>query len=302
MSTPQDSLQSVESSLCSAIILGRLKLQTKVIGKSMLCYPSLPSTMDMAREEALKGVPEGSVVLTDEQTAGRGRLGRLWYAPRGSLSLTVVLRPPVKALPQLVMLSSLAVVQAIESVTGMKAQIKWPNDVLLNGKKVCGILIENMFHGNEFDFSLLGFGLNVNFHPADYAEIADIATSLMVETGNEVSLLTILSSLLLQVERLYATVKAGRTVQPQWVDRLETIGRKVSVRYKEGDAVEEGVAESVDKEGNLRLRRADDKLVTVVAGDVTLQPEPNLPGSSSPATSRNEIPLSFAEGEGDIRG
>lgn len=273
MSTPENSLQSVESSLCSAIILGRLKLQTKVIGKSMLCYPSLPSTMDMAREEALKGVPEGSVVLTDEQTAGRGRLGRLWYAPRGSLSVTIVLRPPVEALPQLVMLSSLAVVQAIESVTGMKAQIKWPNDILLNGKKVCGILIENTFHGKEFDFSLLGFGLNVNFQPADYAEIADIATSLMVETGNEVSLLAILSGLLLKVERLYATVKAGRTVQPLWAKQLDTIGRKVSVRYKEGDAVEEGVAESVDPEGNLRLRRADDKLVTVVAGDVTLQPE-----------------------------
>ncbi|MDP2743665.1 MAG: biotin--[acetyl-CoA-carboxylase] ligase [Dehalococcoidia bacterium] len=265
-------METVNNSLCSAVILGRLKLSTKLMGQHMLCYPSLPSTMDKAREEAEKGVPEGTVIAVDEQTAGRGRLERTWFSPRGSLSFSVVLRPPSEEhLPQLVMLASLAVVNAIESVTRLRPQIKWPNDVLINGKKVCGILIENIFRGKTLDFSLVGIGLNVNFSPAAMPEIASTATSLSAETGQEVNMLELLSQLLLEMESLYLVVKAGRKVYGPWLKRVETVGKEVSVKFSEGGAVEKGVVEAIDNEGGLILVCPDGRRIRVVAGDVTLQ-------------------------------
>ncbi len=264
-------MEALDNSLCSAVILGRLKLTTRLIGQHILCYPSLPSTLDKAREEAGKGVPEGRVVLVYEQTAGRGRLGRAWLSPPGSISLAVVLRPPRAQLPQLVMLASLAVVYTIEAVTQLKPQIKWPNDVLLNGRKVCGILIENIFRGRSLDFSLVGIGFNVNFSPAAIPEIAAIATSLSDELGREVSLLEVLPRLLLEMEQLYLGLKTGRKVYEPWLKRVETLGKEVSVSYSEGGDVETGIAESIDKDGSLTICRPDGRRVRVVAGDVTLQ-------------------------------
>jgi BirA family biotin operon repressor/biotin-[acetyl-CoA-carboxylase] ligase len=227
--------------------------------------------MDKAREEAEKGVPEGSLILVDEQRAGRGRLGRAWLSPRGSLSLSVVLRPSEAQLPQLMMLASLAVVNAVEAVTTLKPQIKWPNDVLLNGRKLCGILIENNFHGKTLSFALVGIGLNVNFSPATLPEIADTATSLSDELGRDVSLLEVLPRLLLEMERLYLGLKTGRKIYEPWLKRVETLGKEVCVRYGEGGSEEKGVAESIDKEGGLFLLRPDGSRIRVVAGDVTLQ-------------------------------
>ena len=116
-------------------------LETRFVGQRVMYYPSLTSTMEAARQEAQQGVVEGTVVVAGEQTAGKGRLKRAWLSPGGNIALSVILRPGVADLSSLIMLASLAVVHSIETVTGLKSQIKLPNDVLINGKKVCGILI-----------------------------------------------------------------------------------------------------------------------------------------------------------------
>ena len=118
-------------------------LKTGIIGSRILYYPTLSSTMDAGREAARNGTPEGTVIIAGEQTAGRGRLKRSWLAPSGNIALSVILYPRLSELPEMIMLASLAVTHGIEAVTGIKPQIKWPNDILIEGKKVCGILIES---------------------------------------------------------------------------------------------------------------------------------------------------------------
>lgn len=244
-------------------------LETRFVGQKVIYYPSLPSTMDVARQEARRGAPEGTMVLADKQTAGRGRLNRAWLSPEGSLALSVILYPGLASLPSLIMLASLAVVHAIEQTTGLKAAIKWPNDVLINGRKVCGILIESNVQGNKVNYAIIGIGININLRLADFAEIRPIATSLSDELGREVSRLDVVRCLLVEIERLYLELSRGESIYEEWRDRLLTLGRRV--RATSGDTVYEGIAESVARDGSLRLRGSDGSLTAIVAGDVTLR-------------------------------
>lgn len=243
-------------------------LKTRFIGQKVLYYPSLTSTMEVARQVVGQGAEEGTVVIAEEQTAGKGRLKRTWLAPRGNIALSVILHPALANLPSLIMLASLAVVHSIESVTGLKAQIKWPNDVLINGKKVCGILIENEIQGKTVA-AIIGIGIDVNLRLADYPEIQSIATSLSDELGTEVSRLELIRSLLAEMENLYLALSAGGSLYEEWRDSLITLGKKVRVTGV--DAVYEGTAESVDRDGSLLIRGTDGKLTRIVAGDVTLR-------------------------------
>ncbi len=244
-------------------------LKTRFIGQRVLYYPSLTSTMEIARQAVGQGVEEGTVVIADEQTAGKGRLKRTWLAPRGNIALSVILHPRISHLPSMIMLASLAVAHSIEDVTGLKTQIKWPNDILINGKKVCGILIENEFLGNTLTAAIIGIGIDVNLRLADYPEIQSIATSLSDEFGREVSRLNLIRSLLVEMERLYLTLSTGGSLFDEWRDSLVTLGKKV--RVTGADTVYEGIAESVDRDGSLLLMGRDGKLTRIVAGDVTLR-------------------------------
>jgi BirA family transcriptional regulator, biotin operon repressor / biotin---[acetyl-CoA-carboxylase] ligase len=243
-------------------------LATKFIGRRTVYYPRLASTMDAGRSEAGKGAPEGTVVVAGEQTGGRGRMKRAWLTPEGGLAFSVVLYPVVAYLPGLVMAASLAVVHAINGLTGLKAEIKWPNDVLINGKKVCGILIENEIKGEKV-IAVMGIGINVNLRLADYPDIATTATSLYGELGREVSRLDLLRRLLAELEPLYFSLASGDAVFVQWRDSLVTLGKNITARS--GEDIYQGVAESVARDGGLMLRQADGSLIKVVAGDVTLR-------------------------------
>jgi BirA family transcriptional regulator, biotin operon repressor / biotin---[acetyl-CoA-carboxylase] ligase len=247
-------------------------LNTRFVGQHIIYYPSLPSTMEAAREAGRQGAAEGTVVIVDEQTSGRGRLKRSWISPKGGIALSIILRPSVKHMPQVIMLASLAVTGAIESVTGLKPGIKWPNDVLIEGKKVCGILIENQMRGSSLEFTVVGIGINVNIDPSVYPEIAGIATSLSVELGRPVSRSELLQKLVVEVENLYLDIKAGKNLYQRWRERLVILGKAVQV-IDEGK-VEQGVAEDVDMDGSLLLRHSDGSLTHIVAGDVTLRPLP----------------------------
>jgi BirA family biotin operon repressor/biotin-[acetyl-CoA-carboxylase] ligase len=257
----------VEDSLSAAAITDGLA--TRFIGQEVSCYPSLPSTNDVAKQKARQGAKEGTVIVAEEQTAGRGRIERRWLSPRGSIALSMILYPPLAYLPSLIMVASLAVARSIEQVTNLKAKIKWPNDVLVNDKKICGILVESDVRGNKVDYAVIGIGLNVNLKLSEFPQIAPMATSLSRELGREVSRREVIRSLLAEAEKLYLALAAGDSVFKEWRDNLVTLGQKV--RVSSGAVTYRGIAESVAADGSLLLRQPDGSLLKIVAGDVTLR-------------------------------
>ena len=245
-------------------------LETHFIGQRVIYYPRLTSTMEMAKREAAKRrAAEGTVIIADEQTSGKGRLKRIWLSPKGNIALSVILYPDMAYLPSLIMVASLAVVHSIETVTGLKSQVKWPNDVLINGRKVCGILVESYVKGNMVDYAIIGIGLNVNLRLSDFPDIPFTATSLSDELGKEVSRLDLIIQLLVEIERLYLLLPTGDSIYEEWRDSLVTLGRRV--RVKSGKTIYEGIAESVAPDGSLLLRQSDGSLTKIVSGDVTLR-------------------------------
>ncbi len=256
-----------EDSLSAASIIK--DLGTRFVGRRVIYYPSLTSTNEAAKREAKQGTAEGTVIIADQQTAGKGRLRRVWLSPKGNIALSIILHPSSAYLPSLIMLASLAVVHAIAATTGLKAEIKWPNDVLINGKKVCGILIENDVRGNIVNYSVLGIGINVNLRVADFPDILPIATSLSYELGRDVSHLELARHLLTEIESLYLALSSGESIYEEWRDNLVTLGKRV--RVTAGETIHEGIAEGVARDGSLLLRGLDGNLNRIVAGDVTLR-------------------------------
>ena len=246
------------------------ELRTKVIGQNILYYPVTSSTMDVAKQAVREGAEEGTIVIADHQTAGRGRFGRKWLEPPdSSILLSIILHPKLEELPRLGMAASLAVMRCIEKVTGLKPVIKWPNDIIIEGKKICGHLIESEIANETVQSAILGIGLNVNLDPSSIPEIAETATSLKEMLKEEVSRAEILRALLGEFEELYDAMRQGEPIDKLWRHHLETLGQQVTVKC--GDEVHQGYAESVDEEGNLLLRCPDGSLLTITAGDVTLQ-------------------------------
>ncbi len=244
-------------------------LETRFIGQRVIHFTRLKSTMEMARQEARRGADEGTVVIAEEQTAGRGRVKRAWLSPRGSISLSVVLYPGIAQLPSLIMLASVAAARSIEAVAGFKAQLKWPNDVLIGGRKVCGILIENELKGSGVSWAVIGIGINVNMKVRAMTEIADTATSLSDELGEELPRVEIIRRLLIELERLYLELGDGAHIYQEWRKRLITLGKRV--RVISGETVLQGVAEDVSRDGSLLLKHDDGSISHIVAGDVILR-------------------------------
>ncbi|MDO8490977.1 MAG: biotin--[acetyl-CoA-carboxylase] ligase [Dehalococcoidia bacterium] len=245
-------------------------LNTRFIGHNIFHYPTIPSTQDVAMQAARAGAFEGAVVTADEQTSGRGRLQRSWLSPKdGSLSVSVILRPSARELARLFMVAALAAARSIEKATGLQTELKWPNDVLIDKRKVCGILIENELRGSAVSWAVVGIGININLDTSEHPEIAGMATSLSAETGRRVSRSEMLKCLLEELEAVYLASRGGAPVHQEWRARLVTLGTRV--RANTGDSIETGCAESVDEDGALLLRRDDGSLVRIVAGDVTLR-------------------------------
>jgi BirA family biotin operon repressor/biotin-[acetyl-CoA-carboxylase] ligase len=254
--------------LSSLSVIGELK--TRFIGQKAIYYPSVISTMDIARREARHGAAEGTVIIAGEQTTGRGRLKRHWLSPPGNIALSIILYPHISFLPCLIMIASLAVIYSIEAVTGLKARIKWPNDVLIGGKKVCGILIENELKGVTA-YAIIGIGINVNIMPSGLDTASVAATSLKDELNREVVLADVVRQLLVEMERLYLTLPDSQYIYKEWRDKLAMLGKKVTVVM--GGRVLKGIAVSVDEGGALWLRRDNGELTKIVAGDVNLREE-----------------------------
>lgn len=250
-------------------------LQTAWLGRQLMYYPTVGSTNDEAQRLAKAGAPEGTLVIADHQTAGRGRLDRRWWSPPGSnLLLSLLFRPAFVAPHQaqrLTMVCSLAVCDAVTQVTGLTAAVKWPNDVLVNGHKVCGLLAELGISGSRLDYVVVGIGVNVNadFEGEDVPELMASATSLKAELGREVSRLAVLATLLHRVETRYERLRTGALPHDEWQSQLVPVGQQVQVTMP--GRVLTGRASGVDADGALLVQRADGKMERVLAGDVTLR-------------------------------
>jgi BirA family biotin operon repressor/biotin-[acetyl-CoA-carboxylase] ligase len=244
-------------------------LKTVFIGRNIIYYPILTSTMDAAREAVANDVSEGTVIIAGEQTGGRGRMKRAWFSPPGNIAMSIILYPEKIYLPYLVMVASLAACESIEAVTGLETGIKWPNDVLIDGKKVCGILIENGTKGGAADYSIVGIGVNVALRPEEINGIAYPATGLEAASGKKIPVPEVVGRLLNGFEKWYRRLPDGDRAFTAWRERLVTPGQRVTV--KSGDNTIQGVAESVDRDGALLVRQDNGKLTRVVAGDVTLR-------------------------------
>jgi BirA family biotin operon repressor/biotin-[acetyl-CoA-carboxylase] ligase len=246
------------------------RLRARYVGRRFFYYEHLPSTQDAARQEAERDAPEGTTILADQQTAGRGRLGREWVSPAGAnLYFSVVLRPAVEHLRTLGMIWPLAICQAVGEVAGLSARVKWPNDVLVGPRKLAGVLIDSEFSGGRVDYAIAGIGLNVNLDVSAHEEIRAIATSISAELGHEVAREELLATVLRRFEELYEAARRGQPVHLGWKAHLDTLGRRVRVRS--GEVVEQGVAEDVEPDGTLILRRPDGSHVRIEAGEVTLK-------------------------------
>lgn len=247
-------------------------LKTKIVGRVVRFYKVTDSTNEVLKRLAGRGAPEGTLVIADWQTAGKGRLGRQWIAPPGSsLLMSILFRPPLAPhqLTRLSMVSSLGVVEGVQAATGLVLHIKWPNDILVRDQKVAGILAESSFAGDRVDFTIVGIGLNVNFDPAGIAGIPPTATSLSIALGRHVPRLPLLASILSAIDTRYARLLAGESPLADWAARLSTIGQAVQVATPHG--IEAGVAEGVNPDGALLLRRDDGSLIQIAAGEVSLR-------------------------------
>ncbi len=249
-------------------------LHTARIGRKVVCFREIPSTNDAAFKLAEDGAEEGTVVIAEAQSRGKGRLGRHWQSPAGmNLYCSVILRPPIPPVmaAQLTFLSAVAAARAIESVTPLRPSIKWPNDLLLNGAKVAGLLNEMSAETEKVNFIVLGIGVNINMRREHFSgDLRHPATSLLLEGREPVNRVHFTRALLQALDALYDTYldRGYGPVREEWLTRCNVLGRQVLVAFQEKEL--SGTAEGIDDEGALMVRSRDGRLERVLAGDVTI--------------------------------
>jgi BirA family biotin operon repressor/biotin-[acetyl-CoA-carboxylase] ligase len=224
---------------------------------------------------ARDGVKEGVVVFAESQTLGRGRLGRKWISPeRKGLWFSILLRPDLRPqeTTQLTVASATALRRAIQSETGLKPEIKWPNDILVGGKKVAGILTELSAELDRVKHVILGIGVDVNLGANEFpAELRRLATSLKIESGRAISRPELAAAVLRELDFDYARICAGKftAVADEWQAHCATIGREVTIQI--GGRRIRGRAESLDDDGALLVRTEHGHLERITGGDVTME-------------------------------
>ncbi len=250
----------------SADVIAR-DLKTRVIGARVNYFARVESTNDIAAQLADAGEAEGIVIIADEQTRGRGRMQRAWHAPKASsILLSIVLRPPTECAAQIGMAIALGICDGICAQTNLAPQIKWHNDILVNGKKCAGILLEAKTVGEKIEYVVAGLGLNVNFAAASVKGIPRDATTLADERDAAVPRAPLAREILRALDAYYARLVAGADLHREWRARLATLGQRV--RVTTARAIVEGIAQDVDADGALIVQRADGSRERILVGDV----------------------------------
>lgn len=246
-----------------------------IIGREIVFFKTTASTNDKAIEIGRQREnPEGVIVIADSQTHGRGRLGRRWISPPGvNLYFTALLRPSAlqKKVPLLPAASAVSIASAIREYAGLNAMIKWPNDILINGKKTGGILVEMTQDKGRTRLLAVGIGLNVNMSQDMLPEnIRPHTTSLKMENGNHVDRVKLLGKILDNMEKTYKILLNGnkRALINKWLSLNCTIGKVVTVQNY--NRVVSGIADGINDCGELIIRLSSGKIITVSAGDVTI--------------------------------
>jgi BirA family biotin operon repressor/biotin-[acetyl-CoA-carboxylase] ligase len=246
----------------------------QVIGNVIRVLPQTTSTNDEASRAALEDHPEGLVIFAESQSAGRGRMGRRWSSPAGrGLWFSVLLRPSLapSECTQLTAASANALVRAIQSTTGITPEIKWPNDLLIKGKKIAGILTEMSAELEHVRSVVLGIGIDVNQTASEFpADIRNIATSLKLATGKSVSRADLAEVVLHELDREYARILAGdfAGVAEEWAGYCTTLGKLATIDM--GTRRVRGRAEALDENGALLLRTEHGRIERIIGGEVTL--------------------------------
>lgn len=248
-------------------------LNSSRLGESIEYYARVDSTNRRGKEMALQGAAEGTLVVAEEQTRGRGRLGRQWFSPRGGIWFSIILRPdlsPYQA-PLLTLLTSLAGVKGIKNATGCSLSIKWPNDLIWQGKKVAGILTEINAEMDRINFVVVGAGINANIKKDHFPEdISSKATSLTGPGGKSVYRPKILASFLNEMEKLYdeAQEEGFKGLIGEWKQYSSTLGKQVEVKTPRG--IIKGEAVDINEEGALVVEEEGGGVICLLSGDVYL--------------------------------
>ncbi len=250
---------------------------TAVVGRTLRCFDEIDSTNTYAKQLALEGGEDGTVVVANCQTAGRGRMSRSFQSPRDKgIYLTVLLRPDmeVERMLPVTAMAGVAVCRAVEQVCGVRPGLKWPNDPVLDGKKLCGILTELSLEADtgRLEYLVVGIGLNVLHTAADFSpDVAPIATSLSMALGHSVSRPALAAALIAQLDRLYADLKAGALegYLAQYRRDCVNLGRTVQLLSPGGSETVEAVG--IDPEFGLTVRCPDGTEKTVRSGEVSVR-------------------------------
>ncbi len=249
----------------------------ELIGRPFYYYPEIGSTNDEAFRLGIAGAPEGTAVIADSQAKGKGRLHRIWHSPPGSnIYTSILLRPnfkPQKA-PRISIAAGVAVAEILSQYCPGLVQLKWPNDVLLNQKKVSGILAQMKASADSIDFVVLGIGINVNIGYNQFPpEIQDMATSLAIETGREIDRQELIISLYENIAKWYKelTQRGFEAIKGKWLNYAPMISKNVQVIFR--DEVVSGNALGLDDDGSLIILTINNAIVKVSAGDATIVKE-----------------------------
>ena len=244
-------------------------------GQSLYWYEQLPSTNALAKNMAAAGAPQGTVLLADSQSAGRGRLGRSFHSPGGAgLYLSVILRPhcPPAQLMHLTCAVGVAVCDAVEEVLGFRPGIKWVNDLVVGDRKLGGILAEASMDTKTgcVSYAIVGIGINCNQHPADFPnELQNIACSAAMATGTSIDRARLAAAIICHMERMSHSLSQQKDIMARYRHDCVTIGKDVNIIHN--DQIREGQALNVEDDGSLLVRFDDGSVRTVNSGDVSVR-------------------------------
>lgn len=252
----------------------RLGLQTDFIGRNIHYIESVDSTQKIAHQLANENVSEGTVVIAEEQVSGKGRMDRKWHSPKYTgIWMSLILRPniPLPKAPQLTLLTAVSVAQAIEELTDLHPEIKWPNDILLHGKKITGILTELQAEADRINSVIVGIGINVNQQLEDFpSELHSIATSLSIEKGEKVSRAALIRAIFKQFEKFYLLYldEGFSPIKLLWESYAVSIGKVLRARTL--TTVIEGKALGITDDGVLQIQDVNGKIHHVYSADIEL--------------------------------
>lgn len=252
----------------------RLGLKTKFIGKNVHYEESVESTQKIAHRLSYEDAPEGTVIIAEEQLSGRGRMDRKWHSPKYTgIWMSIILRPniPLPKAPQLTLLAAVAIVQAIEDLTGLLPDIKWPNDILMNGKKVTGILTELEAEADRINSIIIGIGMNVNQTKEDFpSELQEIATSIRLEKGEKISRAELIKGIFINLEKLYLLYleEGFFPIKLLWESYAISIGKKITARTLSHSII--GKAQGITDDGVLIIEDEHGKTHHVYSADIEI--------------------------------